>query len=323
MALMIASGGCSAAALAGWTGRVGARRAGVAGGLLYGAGLGLCSAGVATHSLPLLYCGALVCGAGYGCAYTPPLQLLMDWFPDRRGLASGTVIAGFGAGALVFTPLLSQLTAQLARPPTFLGPAGSLHPVLVEGRQWVDVGGEGLQEAVTCTALELTRLPATLGTLQPGWYAVGSGSTGLAASLAVTAVLYSAAMVGSALLLARPPHGHSPAPADRAVPTTRPSVPVEAVTSTPQYWLLLASATLLATPGMALLSVASPLVVSIDNYFQPKVLKLISSIAGCVRARPAWHCDARVCLLVRDVAGRGQHGGAAGLGRHIGPARHS
>ena len=34
---------------------------------------------------------------------------MLDWFPDRRGLASGLVIAGFGSGALAFTPLVQNL----------------------------------------------------------------------------------------------------------------------------------------------------------------------------------------------------------------------
>ena len=39
----------------------------------------------------------------------PDMQTMLDWFPDRRGLASGLVIAGFGSGALAFTPLVQSL----------------------------------------------------------------------------------------------------------------------------------------------------------------------------------------------------------------------
>ena len=103
--------------------RVGARRAMATGAAVFGAGLAVAGLGVATHSLPLLYSGNLLCGVGYGCSYTPPLQVapmapprplqtMLDWFPDRRGLASGLVIAGFGSGALVFTPLVTLLAAR-------------------------------------------------------------------------------------------------------------------------------------------------------------------------------------------------------------------
>ena len=39
---------------------------------------------------------------------------MLDWFPDRRGLASGLVIAGFGSGALAFTPLVQNLCRRWA-----------------------------------------------------------------------------------------------------------------------------------------------------------------------------------------------------------------
>lgn len=115
---------------------MGARRAMATGAAVFGAGLAVTGLGVATHSLPVLYSGNLLCGVGYGCSYTPPLQValwpplhfgphpglphlcllqtMLDWFPDRRGLASGLVIAGFGSGALVFTPLVTLLAARWA-----------------------------------------------------------------------------------------------------------------------------------------------------------------------------------------------------------------
>merc|ERR1719318_266528 len=118
---MIGSGGVSAAVLGGWTVRVGVRQAMATGGVLYGGGMLLSSLGVAQHSLAMLYMGNIMCGMGYGCAYTPPLQAMINWFPDKKGLASGLVIAGFGSGALVFTPLLSSLSSMFRVNPTFLG----------------------------------------------------------------------------------------------------------------------------------------------------------------------------------------------------------
>ena len=60
-------------------------------------------------------------GVGYGCAYTPPIQVLLDWFPDRRGLASGIVISGFGSGALFFAPMMNIFTKSFSTIPTYLG----------------------------------------------------------------------------------------------------------------------------------------------------------------------------------------------------------
>ena len=45
------------------------------GGLLFGAGFAVSSLGVMSHNLPVMYAGNLMCGIGYGCAYTPPIQV--------------------------------------------------------------------------------------------------------------------------------------------------------------------------------------------------------------------------------------------------------
>ena len=65
--------------------------------MCFGGGLFLGSCGVMWHNLWLLYLGyGVLGGCGVGIAYTPPLQCLISWFPDRKGLASGMTIAGFG-----------------------------------------------------------------------------------------------------------------------------------------------------------------------------------------------------------------------------------
>ena len=76
MSMIIASGGIAAAILGSVAGKIGIRKSMAMGALLYGSGWGLAAAGVATHNLPLLYAGNLVCGAGYGLTYTPPIQVL-------------------------------------------------------------------------------------------------------------------------------------------------------------------------------------------------------------------------------------------------------
>ena len=46
---------------------------------------------------------------------------MLDWFPDKKGLASGLVIAGFGSGALFFTPAVNALQQKFLAMPTYLG----------------------------------------------------------------------------------------------------------------------------------------------------------------------------------------------------------
>ena len=61
--------------------------------------------------------GACVChlqtsGWSRGRLIVCPRQALIEWFPDRKGLASSLAIAGFGSGALVFAPLMNNLSVR-------------------------------------------------------------------------------------------------------------------------------------------------------------------------------------------------------------------
>ena len=254
MSIMIASGGISAAVLAAWTNKVGVRRAMIMGSLMFGTGMITTSLGIMTHSLPLLYLGNVISGVGYGCAYTPPLQALIDWFPDKKGLASGLVIAGFGSGALFFTPAVNSLASYFSVMPAA-----------------VTASSAAAGQLVQCTAGDLSRLPYP--DLSPGLYMVSSGSSGLGLSLAVLGCVYSLLMLTSALSIARPPLNHQ-VPGFSALKTQVSSmnVPVDNVLSTPQFWLLFSTATLLASGGMALMSVASPLVQDVFSSSLPAIV---------------------------------------------------
>jgi len=258
MGVMIASGGVSAAVLGSWTVRVGVRQAMATGGILFGGGLLLSSLGIAKHNLFMLYMGNIICGMGYGCAYTPPLQALIDWFPDKKGLASGLVIAGFGSGALAFTPAINLLAAKFCVHPTYLG--AILPPNFA------------LSGVVQCTAGDLAKLP--YDSLAPGWYIANTGSTGIYQALAIMAIVYSSLIIASAFTIAKPCIGYVPANYSPQLTKSGSdlNVPVENVLSTPQFWLLFSTATLLATGGMSLMSVASPLVQEVFTRALPSLV---------------------------------------------------
>ncbi|MGO6986992.1 MFS transporter, partial [Rhizobium leguminosarum] len=48
-------------------------------------------------------------GIGLGLGYISPVSTLIKWFPDRRGMATGMAIMGFGGGAMIGAPLANLL----------------------------------------------------------------------------------------------------------------------------------------------------------------------------------------------------------------------
>ncbi|MEW6639806.1 MAG: OFA family MFS transporter [Pseudomonadota bacterium] len=102
--------GVSAALWGGWLERAGPRKAGVVAAFCWAGGLVLGAIGVATHQLWILWLGSGVLGGvGLGLGYISPVSTLVKWFPDRRGMATGMAIMGFGGGAMIGAPLADML----------------------------------------------------------------------------------------------------------------------------------------------------------------------------------------------------------------------
>jgi len=102
--------GCSAALFGGWLEREGPRKAGAAAALLWGGGLLISAYGIYIHQLWLLWLGSgVIGGIGLGLGYISPVSTLIKWFPDRRGLATGMAIMGFGGGAMIGSPMATKL----------------------------------------------------------------------------------------------------------------------------------------------------------------------------------------------------------------------
>src|SRR3954469_10852447 len=78
----------------------------LAGGILVSLGFYLCSY---TTTLNYLFvCFGVIGGLGNGFGYATPIPVMAKWFPDKRGLAVGLAVGGYGAGSAIFGPL-SQL----------------------------------------------------------------------------------------------------------------------------------------------------------------------------------------------------------------------
>ncbi|MBF9141454.1 L-lactate MFS transporter [Hymenobacter properus] len=119
--------GLSAAVFGKWLERVGPRKAMLAASLCFGGGFLIGALGVHLHNLWLLYFGyGFVGGIGLGIGYISPVSTLIKWFPDRKGVATGMAIMGFGGGAMIGSPLANNLmnhfkaSAPMGVAPTFI-----------------------------------------------------------------------------------------------------------------------------------------------------------------------------------------------------------
>ncbi|HEV7716367.1 MAG TPA: OFA family MFS transporter [Steroidobacteraceae bacterium] len=102
--------GASAATWGGWLERAGPRKAGVVSAVCWCGGLVISAVGVMLHQIWLLWLGSgVIGGIGLGLGYISPVSTLIKWFPDRRGMATGMAIMGFGGGAMIGSPLAARL----------------------------------------------------------------------------------------------------------------------------------------------------------------------------------------------------------------------
>jgi MFS family permease len=105
--------GASAALWGHWLERAGPRRAALVAALCWPGGLAVTALGVYLHQLWLMWLGGGVLGGvGLGLGYISPVSTLVKWFPDRRGMATGMAIMGFGGGAMIGAPLANLLMAH-------------------------------------------------------------------------------------------------------------------------------------------------------------------------------------------------------------------
>ncbi|HEY3784045.1 MAG TPA: OFA family MFS transporter [Steroidobacteraceae bacterium] len=203
----IAMLGISAAIWGAWLEHAGPRKSGLIAALCWGGGLVLGGYGVSIHQLWLVYLGCgLIGGVGQGLGYITPVSTLIKWFPDRRGMATGFAIMGYGGGAMIGSPLAVWLMAHFAH----------------------------------------------------------GGVSGVAMTLMVMGVLYFLAMGLGAFGFRVAPAGWTPAGwtppsvAAGGMITSR-HVHLNEAWRTPQFWLIWGVLCLNVTAGIAVISMASPM----------------------------------------------------------------
>ncbi|WP_293389672.1 OFA family MFS transporter [Nevskia sp.] len=107
--------GSSAAIWGGWLERAGPRKAGLVSMACWCGGMLLSALGIHLHQFWLMLLGSgVIGGIGLGLGYISPVSTLIKWFPDRRGMATGMAIMGFGGGAMIGSPLAQLLMTKYA-----------------------------------------------------------------------------------------------------------------------------------------------------------------------------------------------------------------
>ena len=266
-----------AAAFAGrWLERVGPRMVGVVAACCWGGGYLIGSLGIYTHQLWLLYFGyGVIGGCGLGLGYVSPVSTLIRWFPDRRGMAAGMAIMGFGGGAMIGAPLKGFFIRLFYRAPDYLGPVADLNLVTQAGKRFAEVAGE-LKEVVIIGANDLA------GMIIPGpegVYVVGTGSTGVALTFVVLGIIYFVVMMLAAFAYRVPAEGWQPEgwiPPDPVKAAkrmiTHRDVDIDQALKTRQFYQLWIVLCFNVTAGIGVLGVAKTMMSEIFGSTLPNIV---------------------------------------------------
>lgn len=112
--------GTSAAFMGKFVEKFGPRKTGTVASILFGLGIISTGFAVSSQSLPMLYLTyGIIGGIGLGAGYVTPVSTMIRWFPDRKGLATGLAIMGFGFASMITGPIAQQLMVRVGVPNTF------------------------------------------------------------------------------------------------------------------------------------------------------------------------------------------------------------
>jgi MFS family permease len=282
--------GLTAAISGRWAERVGPRAVVLAAGGLWGGGLIIGSIGASMHSLPLLYLGVGVLGGtGIGLSYGPPVANLLHWFPDRRGLASGMAIMGFGSGALVAAPIIRYVAEKNFTMPTYLGTEHTVATIFENGQRIAVDSGLPVVIATLKDIKSMGFSSHVTTQLQEGVYVVGTGSNGVSETLFTLGLIYTSVMVIAAMgyRIPRPnwvPKGYQPistSPTTTTTTTTNSSslilppgmyVDLQSASTSPQFARIWLSLFLNATAGISLLGVAKTMMSDVFGTSYPTLV---------------------------------------------------
>jgi len=200
--------GLSAAIAGHWLEKVGPRMVGTVAAFCWSGGFFIGGFGIVTGQLWLLYLGyGVLGGCGLGLGYVSPVGTLIRWFPDRRGMATGIAIMGFGGGAMLAKPMIEGFLRYYHKLPDYLGSVDSLKLVTDEtGRRLTEVAGE-MKEVIIIGANDVVNM---IVPGQEGVYLVGTGSVGVAQTFFTIGIIYLVVMLCAAFGYRVPPEDWKP-----------------------------------------------------------------------------------------------------------------
>ncbi|MEW9672419.1 OFA family MFS transporter [Ammoniphilus sp. 3BR4] len=142
--IMMALAGSSAAIFGKLVERLGPRKSALLAAVLFGLGQAGSGFAVAADSSTLfLLTYGLLSGLGLGIGYISPVSTLVKWFPDRRGLATGMAVLGFGSGALATAPVAANLIVSVGIANTFYILGACYITLMVLGASYIAPPKEG------------------------------------------------------------------------------------------------------------------------------------------------------------------------------------
>jgi MFS family permease len=268
--------GLSAAFAGKWLEGVGPRTVGVVAALCWGGGYLIGGLGIALHQLWLIYLGyGVIGGCGLGLGYVSPVSTLIRWFPDRRGMATGMAIMGFGGGAMIGAPLKNWLIKTFYSAPEYLGSLADVDLITEAGRRFSQVAGE-LREVTVIGANDVANMiiPGPEGV-----YLANTGTAGVAQAFVALGVIYFVVMMVAAFSYRLPAPGWRPegwSPPDEAERAKRMisshDVDIDQALKTPQFYQLWIVLCFNVTAGIGVLSVARTMMTEIFGTTLPQLV---------------------------------------------------
>lgn len=150
--IMMGLAGFAAALFGGVVEKLGPRKAAMVAAVLFGLGQGGAGVAILSDSVVLYWLTyGLLSGLGMGIGYIAPVSTLVKWFPNRRGLATGMAVLGFGSGALITAPVAASLMDAIGIANTYFVLGISYFILMMLGALYIAPPKSGDVEEATAT----------------------------------------------------------------------------------------------------------------------------------------------------------------------------